>query len=50
MNQEVLVSTIGPDGKKMTPEQARDYARKTNQNLGVFNSPEAAAKYADTLK
>ena len=33
----------------MTAAEARDYAKKTGQILGVFNSPEAADKYAEML-
>jgi len=50
MNKEVLISTIGPKGEQLTPEQAREQAKRTGKNLGVFNSPEEADKYADSLE
>lgn len=49
MNKEVLVPQVSPDGRMMTPEEAREYARKTGQILGVFKTWQDADKYAEML-
>lgn len=46
---EVLLPTVSKDGKLWTEQEAIDNYRKTGENLGVFNSPEAASKYAQAL-
>lgn len=47
--KEVLLPTVSKDGKLWTDQEAVDNYRKTGENLGVFNSPEAASKYAQAL-
>lgn len=46
---EVLLPTVSKDGKLWTDQEAVDNYRKTGENLGIFNSPEAATKYAQAL-
>lgn len=46
---EILVPTVSDDGKIMTNEQAIDQYMKTGENLGKFDSPDAADAYAQTL-
>ena len=47
--KEVLLPTVSKDGKLWTDQEAVDNYRKTGENLGVFNSPEAADRYAQAL-
>lgn len=47
--KEILVPTVSPDGRIMSDDEAIDFYHKTGQNLGVFASPDAATKYAETL-
>lgn len=47
--REILVPTIGPDGREMTGEEAIDRYRKTGEHLGVFSSPEDATAYGKRL-
>jgi hypothetical protein len=46
---EILVPTITPDGKTMTPEQALERYRATGEHLGIFKSAEDATSYAQYL-
>ncbi len=47
--KEVLLPAVSKDGKLWTDQEAVDNYRKTGENLGVFNSPEAADRYAQAL-
>lgn len=47
--KEVLLPTVSKDGKLWTDQEAVDNYRKTGENLGVFDSPEAASRYAHAL-
>ena len=47
--KQVLLPTVSKDGKLWTDQEAVDNYRKTGENLGVFNSPEAADRYAQAL-
>jgi hypothetical protein len=44
--QEVLLPTLDPDGKKMTPDETVARYKRTGEHLGKFSSPEAATAYA----
>lgn len=46
---EVLVPTVSKDGRIMSDQEAVENYRKTGENLGVFDSPEAATNYAKSL-
>ncbi|NLS19907.1 lytic transglycosylase domain-containing protein [Rhizobium sp. P40RR-XXII] len=47
--REILVPTVSPDGRIMSDQEAIDFYHKTGQNLGVFQSAQAADAYAKTL-
>lgn len=47
--KQVLLPMVSKDGKLWTDQEAVDNYRKTGENLGIFNSPEAATKYAQAL-
>lgn len=47
--REVLVPTVSPDGKILSDDEAIDLYRKTGANLGMFDTPEAATSYAESL-
>lgn len=47
--REVLIPTIGPRGETWTDEEAIQHYRETGENLGVFETPEAATAYAQRL-
>lgn len=47
--KEVLLPTVSKDGKLWTDQEAVENYRKTGENLGVFDSPEAANRYAQAL-
>lgn len=48
--KEVLIPTVSADGKRVLNEQdAKAQYRKTGRNLGTFDTPENATKYAQAL-
>lgn len=47
--REILVPTVSPDGQILSDQQAIERYRQTGENLGVFDTPDAATKYANTL-
>ncbi len=46
---EVLVPTLDPSGRQMTPEESIQRFQKTGQNLGTFPTPEMANLFAQYL-
>lgn len=46
---EVLIPTVSDDGRVMDDDEAVETYKKTGQHLGMFASPELAAKYAKQL-
>lgn len=46
---EVLIPTVSDDGRIMTEEEAIDVYRQTGRHLGVFDSPDSATAYAESL-
>lgn len=46
---EVLIPTVSPDGRILSPDEAIQLYRQTGQNLGVFGSPDDATAYAKAL-
>jgi hypothetical protein len=46
---EVLIPTVTPDGRMLTPSQAVQEFRKTGQHLGIFDTPQHATAYAEQL-
>ena len=46
---EVLVPTVGDDGKNMNPREAMDNYRRTGKHLGIFKTPDQANIYAEQL-
>ena len=47
--KEVLIPTISPEGKELSPEQAVALYRQTGKHLGVYSSPEEATKAAKAI-
>lgn len=47
--REILVPTVSPDGRILSEDEAIDLYHKTGQNLGVFDTPDNATTYAQTL-
>lgn len=47
--KEILIPTIRPDGTPMSDREAIDYYHQTGQNLGVFDSVEAANRAAEAI-
>lgn len=45
---EVLVPTV-VDGKRLTEQQAKERYYKTGEHLGIFDTPEHADEYAESL-
>lgn len=46
---EVLIPTVSDDGRVLSEEQAIDQYRRTDRHLGVFDTPDAATAYAQSL-
>lgn len=46
---EVLVPTVSDDGRIMSNDEAMDVYRKTGRNLGIFDTPDNATAYAESL-
>jgi len=46
---EVLIPTVSDDGRIMADDEAIDTYRRTGRQLGVFRTPEAATRYAESL-
>lgn len=46
---EVLVPTVSEDGRIMSDEEAMDQYRRTGRHLGIFDTPEHATAYAQSL-
>lgn len=47
--REILVPTVSPDGKLLDENQAIDLYHRTGQHLGMFDNPDDATAYAQTL-
>lgn len=47
--REVLVPTVSPDGRLLSDDDAINLYRTTGENLGTFNSPDAATMFARNL-
>lgn len=47
--REILVPTVSPDGKLLDEDQAIDLYHRTGQHLGMFDNPDDATAYAQTL-
>ena len=46
---EYLIPRVSEDGRLMGEEEAIAEFRRTGNHLGVFDSPEAATRYAEAL-
>lgn len=46
---EVLIPTISPQGKPLSEEDAVRLYRRTGKHLGIFQNPEQATEYAESL-
>ena len=46
---EVLIPTVSEDGRIMSEQDAINLYRQSGRHLGIFNSPDAATKYAQQL-
>lgn len=47
--QEYLLPTVSEDGRILSDDDAIEMFRKTGRNLGVFDTPENATAYAESL-
>lgn len=47
--REVLVPTVSPDGRVLSDDEAIDLYRRTGQHLGMFDNPDDATAYAESL-
>ena len=46
---EVLIPTLTPEGKQMSPDEAIRRFRETGEHFGVFKDPGSASRYAEQL-
>ena len=46
---EVLVPTVSDDGRILTTQEAMDAYRTTGKHLGIFDTPDNATNYAESL-
>lgn len=47
--KEVLVPTVSDDGKILSPKESVEQFIKTGKHLGMFDTPENATSYAQSL-
>ncbi len=47
--REVLIPTVSPDGRILSPQDAINLYRRSGQHLGMFATPEASTAYAKAL-
>lgn len=47
--KEVLVPTVSPDGRILSEDDAINLYHQTGQHLGMFDNPDDATAYAETL-
>ncbi|MBB5663262.1 hypothetical protein GGE68_001438 [Rhizobium leguminosarum] len=47
--KEILVPTVSPDGRILSDDDAINLYHQTGQNLGMFDTPDNATAYAQTL-
>lgn len=47
--REVLIPTVSDDGRIMSDDEAIDTFMKTGRHLGMFDNPDDATKYAESL-
>jgi len=47
--REVLLPTVSPDGRILSPDEAVALYRQTGQHLGMFDTPEHSSAYAQQL-
>lgn len=46
---ETLLTTVHPDGRIMSDDEAVDYYERTGQHLGIFPTVDQASHYAERL-
>lgn len=48
-NQEILVPTISPQGRRLSDDEAIDRFDQTGENLGIFSDVPSATRFAEDL-